>query len=315
MYQYHPANPFRPVNWRWEYARIMREKHSRTVAKASRYDRDVLDAHKFQIALNKCCDDIGRWELMDKYPDIYAAYLIFSRGAAEDKHPLRYVIEARILAGQEPKEIADVAGVKTEVIRYYSNIFFDVKDKLNHSDYIMTCVIGPSVYAGLTDRDYDLLWKLFGYIYGPAVLDSFIITTSRRFRPANSGEVDAALADDARSALQRKATVVARTFTVNPFSQTELLNIYARFIEVEKDQNSGKAHDVIMQNIQIMMDKLPWKSGGIEGNEIPDALRDHYQGAVEYRTEEVMAISAGQKIEEIERPTFPELIPHAEQIK
>lgn len=284
-------------------ARLLREKKSRANAKLG-LDQYTKEALKFQLGMAKCTDDIARWDLMVQYPDLYAAYLIFDRSNNEERHPMRYAVEARILAGQTSQEIAALLGVTPDAVEYYERVFFNVRDKLKNSDYVMTCVLGPSVHSGLSDRDYDLLWKLFGYIYGPAVLDSFISTTSRRFRPETLGEVDATLADDARSALQRKVAIVARTFTINPFSQSELLNIYTRFLEVEKESNNGKAQDVIMQNIQVMLDKLPWTGG--DGAHDP-LLKAHDISAIELRTDELLAISSGKgPAYEIEEPAFPE---------
>ncbi len=305
MFQFHPSNPFRVCNWRWERARVLREKNTRAIGRGTN-DQFVTAAFKFQVELAKCKDDVDRWSLMEEYPDIYAAYLIFKRGDDEDRHPMRFVIEARILAGQQSDEIANLLGIPPATIDLYEKIFFNVKDKLKNSDYIMTCVMGPSVYAGLSDRDYDLLWKLFGYLYGPVMLDSFIQTTSRKFRPETSSEVDAALGDDARSALQRKVAIVTRTFTVNPFSQSELLNVYARFLEVEKESNSGKAQDVIMQNIQVMLDKLPWQSGEVAKD---PRIAQYEVNAAELRTDELLAITVGKTLpnqKEIEELKFPE---------
>jgi hypothetical protein len=247
---------------------------------------------------------------METHPDLYAAHLIHRRGDDEDRHPMRYVIEARILAGQAHNEIGELLGIPAGVITNYAKLFFDVAERLQHSDYIMTCVLGPSVHSGLSDRDYDLLWKLFGYLYGPAVLDSFINTTSRKFRPESLNEVDTTLADDARSALQRKVAIVARTFTVNPFSQSELLNIYARFIEVEKDTNSGKAQDVILSNISVMLDRLPWQAGDQSGVDKYPEIAHHEAGAVELRTEELMTVSVGKELTEatdVNGTKFPEV--------
>lgn len=294
MFQYHPSNPFRSVAWRWELARTVREKKVRGSARVKLDDKVNL-ALKFQARLHKCNDDTDRWGVMDVFPDIYAAYLIHKRGNEDDRHPLRFVIEARLLAGQVPAEIAVSTGLTTACVEWYEQLFFNVADKLTRTDYIMTCVMGPSVYAGLSDRDYDLLWKLFGYIYGPTVLDSFISTSSRKFRPETMGEVDVALADDARSSIQRKVAIVARTYAVNPFSQSELLNIYARLLENEKESNNGKAQDVIMQNIQVMLDKLPWQSGG---DDVAGQMQiSHYdKGAVELRTNELLTLSVGKDL-------------------
>jgi hypothetical protein len=286
---------------------MLREKKMRGVSKALT-DTYIADAFRFQGQLAKCADDIDRWSLMESHPDLYSAYLIYKRGDDEDKHPLRYAVEARLLAGQAASEIMELAGLSLDTVVLYEKLFFDVTSRLKHTDYIMTTVIGPSVHAGLSDRDYDLLWKLFGYLYGPAVLDAFISTTSRKFRPETLNEVDVALADDARSALQRKVAVVARTFVVNPFSQSELLNIYARFLEVEKETNSGKAQDVIMQNIQVMLNNLPWKAGADEV--ASTAQIGHYDdSAAELRTEELLNVSVGNKLKiqhDTEGMKFPE---------
>lgn len=315
MFQFHPANPFRGTAWRWEQARLMREKKVRIAAKTA--DKHVLQAYKFQIALEKCKDDVDRWTLMEQYADLYSAYLIHRRGDDEDRHPMRFAIEARLLSGQQDREIAELLGISVSAVELYERLFFNVKEKLKHTDYVMTCVIGPSVHAGLSDRDYDLLWKLYGYLYGPTMLDAFISTTSRRFRPETLNEVDAALADDARSALQRKVATVARTFVINPFSQSELLNIYARFLEVEKETNSGKAQDVILQNVQVMLDKLPWQSGS-EGLAASGHIADYDRSAVELRTDELLQVSVGKAITdrpETKELTYPEPITHAKAIK
>lgn len=307
MYQFHPSNPFRSVAWRWEMARLMRERKVRGLKRTS-IDTYVTDALKFQGALANCQDDVDRWSLMEAYPDLYAAYLIHRRGDDEDRHPMRFALEARLLSGQSPREIADLMGLSIASVEIYEKVFFNVVERLQHQDYIMTCVIGPSVHAGLSDRDYDLLWKLFGFLYGPTVLDAFIHTTSRKFRPETLSEVDAALADDTRSALQRKVAVVARTYVVNPFSQSELLNIYARFIEVEKESNSGKAQDVILQNIQVMLDKLPWQSGA-ETDGAYKRIAEYEVGAVELRTDELLQVSVGQALSkplDVAGTRFPE---------
>jgi hypothetical protein len=308
MIQFHPNNPMRAVTWRWERARLMREGKSRTVGRRSA-DPVVKAAYRFQMGLSKCKDDVDRYDLMEEYPALYGAYLIYQRGDDADRHPLRFAIEARLLAGQADYDIAARLGMSPDVIDMYEALFFNVKEKLANTDYIMTCVISPSVHAGLTDRDYDLLWKLFGFIYGPVVLDSFIHTTTRSYRPESASEVDAALAEDTRSSLQRRVAVVARTYTVNAFSQSELLNIYTRLLEMEKEMGGQKNKDLIMQNVQVMVEALPFRPGSKPGEQ-PALLSQYDSGGVELRTDELMSISSGTDIttrSEIENLTFPQL--------
>lgn len=312
MFQFHAANPFRPTNWRWERARLYREKKLRNFKKQNE-DIWTIDATKFQISLFKCKEDYDRWRMMELYPDIYSAYLIYRRGDDEDRHPMRYAIEARILAGQHYSEISGKLGISPRVIEYYEKLFFNVIEKLDFPDYIMTCVIGPSVQSGLSDRDFDLLWKLFGYLYGPAVLDTFITTTSRRFKPENLNEVDVTLSEDARSSIQRKVAIVARTFTINPFSQTELLNLYARLLELEKESSGSKAHDVILQNVQIMLDKLPFSIADADNvNELDNM-------AAELSSNELLELANSNKrleySEELSTIKFPEIKENDQKVK
>lgn len=306
MLEYHPLNPLRPTDHRWQLARLLKEKKlPESIAKKTN-DEYVLQAWNFQTKLATCKDEVDRWVLMEEFPVIYSAYLIHKRGEDEDRAPLRYMIEARILAGQKDEEIAFVIGTDPAVITWYERIFFDVKEKLKNPDYILGCVMGPSIYSGLSDRDYDLLWKLFGYLYGVHVLESFIQTTSRKFRPENINEVDTALAEDARSALQRKVAVVSRTFAVNPFSQSELLNIYARFIEVERAVGKEKAHDIILQNVQVMLDNLPMTIGS-ESTDSQE-VKSFDSIDADLRSDELLTVAAGKQLEnkpEIDSLKFP----------
>lgn len=310
MFQLHPSNPFRPVNWRWERARLMREAKLRNSKRFS--DPWVQQACKFQKGLTKCKDDVDRYVLMEEFPDLYSAYLIYQRGDEQERHPMRYVVEARMLANQTHEEIAQLLGVAETTIDAYSNLFFDVTNKLANIDYVMTCIIGPSVHAGLSDRDYDLLWKLYGYIYGPVALNAFIHMTTKRYRANDPHQIEALLAEDARSSLQRKVAIVARTYTINPFSQTELLNVYSRLLELEKDTGGGSNKDVILQSVEVMMAKLPFKAG--EENIHQTLILDKFDNqAVELHTSELMSAAIGTNpddSDELMDIKFPEAKPH-----
>ncbi len=307
MFQYHPSNPFRSCSWRWESARIIREGKVRGAIKKFSEDAWVVKAYKFQRELATCKDEVDRYDLMDKYPELYGAYLIYQRGEEQDRHPLRFAIEARILADQDELDISTNLGISPKTVQAYEKLFFNVKEKLSNQDYIMTCVIGPSVHAGMSDRDYDLLWKLFGYLYGPAALDAFIHTTTRRHRPETLADIDATLAEAVRSSVQRKVAVVARTYTVNPFSQSELLNIYARLLEMEKEDGGEKNRDVILQNVQVMLDKLPFRAGEDDIDQ-PMLLNKYDSSAIELHTHELLDASMGKDVNDVDIAAlkFPE---------
>jgi len=309
MIQFHANNPFRPANWRWERARLLREKLIRGVH-SQNLDPWINQAYRFQVKLARCRDDADRWDLMERWPDIYQAYLIYTQSGNDERNPLRFAIEARLLASESSSRIGELSGIPAVVIELYERLFFNVKEKLDNPDYIVNCIIGPSVHSGLSDRDYDLLWKLLGYLYGPIILNSFIHSSGASFRPASQAEVDSCLAEDMKHSLRRKATVIARTFSINPFSQSELLNVYARFLELERTMDGGKAHDIILQNIQVMMEKLPWQSAHLS---VDQAGAGKYDGGkAELRTDELLMIPMGSKpAEDLQAITYPE--PHNEK--
>jgi hypothetical protein len=254
------------------------------------------EVRAFWGRLAKCTEEQHRWDLMVRSPTVYGAYLIYQRGETEDQHhPLRYVLEARMLAGQTSAAIARLVGLEEPVVDYYGRIFFDVADRLRNRDYIMTCVLGPAVTAGMSDRDFDLLWKLYGYLYGPVVLDNFIYTTSESMRPDTPDAVAAALAGDARQTLTRKAAIVSRTFSINQFSQSEILNLYARLLEIETARGQEKAQDLIMSNISAMMDKLTFTMGDTPDDALHAPRMITYdKGAAELNTDELMRVTTGQ---------------------
>ncbi len=306
LLDFHPANPLRVTNWRAETARYLRESKVRGLSKYLKLDEYVKLAYDFQTSLYKCKDDLERWLLMDKYPALYSAHTIYQRSADQDEQPLRYMIEARILANQPFHEISELTGVSFETIKLYEKLFFNVLDKLNNRDYLMACVIGPSVYAGLNDREYDVLWKLYGLCYGHRVLNSFISTTTSNFIPTSDAEINAALAEDTKAAIQRKAAVIARCYSVNPFSQSELLNIYFRGLELEKEKGGEGQRDFLLQNVQIMLDKLPFKLS--DDFNSSTRLLSYDTKDAELRTEELIKITSGSIIEdnEVENLKFPE---------
>ena len=82
---------------------------------------------------------------------------------ADEKSPVRWAIEARILAGESNEGIAEKLGTKADVIDVYANTFFDVRSKLQNMDYVLTVVLADAVTRGLQERHYDLLWKMLGY--------------------------------------------------------------------------------------------------------------------------------------------------------
>ncbi len=88
---------------------------------------------------------------------------------------LRSEIEARLLAAQSAQTIAEATGVTPQAVEVYASVFFDVSDRLNARDWIVTMVL-PDTRGqhGCTEGD---IWRYTGW-FCPWALD-LLITDSK----------------------------------------------------------------------------------------------------------------------------------------
>lgn len=309
-------NPFRSADWRWRRAH---EIHlGRGLSTTRRRDgtqgyKWISRALTFLRELDGCGeDDRLRAVLAERRPDIFWAHWAWSSTAC----PQRHSIEAQILARCDDYAVGFRCGVPPTVIEAYEALFFNVREKLQHRGYILHCVLGPSIQRGISEREYDLLWKLYGYFLGPhivAALESKFSTTSWCGTP---DAVGSAILDDAISTLKLKAAVAAKTVAVNHETQLALMEAFTKFVEVERNTDSaGKAQSQILDHISAMMTSLPFNVGGRSphGAILPGTAVQRYEKtAIELTYEETMRLSVDQPIahEAILRAlAFPEAEP------
>ncbi len=301
-------HPYRLTNWRWERARFLRENNNRALSKSNE-DSVVIEAHKFQTGLFKCRDEVDHCLLAEKYPDIYYAYDIWDQDELEigTTNPARFEIEARILACQPLAEIADRVCAPLNAIIYYEKLFFNVTDRIEKPGYILHQVIGPSVHKGLSDRHYDVLWKLYGYFYGPVVLDSLITTCQSPSKLQDPKQLDEFFANDARSSIRRKSAVAARTMPINSYTQIPIIELHAKMLELETDKGEDQSHNLIMANIGEMMNIFKTNKIITVGDD-PVRIDANKDCASELRADEILAVGSGKEIpnlEEIRSLTIP----------
>jgi len=86
--------------------------------------------------------------------------------------PLRWELEARILAREDAAAVADKTGIAMGTVLAYAAVHFHVWPKINARHYVHRIVIG-SWKPWTPDRVRDL-WCHFGYTGGPFVLDAII---------------------------------------------------------------------------------------------------------------------------------------------
>ena len=274
-------NPFRPANWRWQRAREICDG----VGLPTTRRRDepmgykwINRAVKFLGEFDACRTDRQKQILAERRPAIFWAYWAWEHNAQPQKHS----IEAHILARDDDFEIGYRTGMSPDYIEAYEALFFHVRDKLQHRHYILNVVMGAAVHRGLSEREYDLLWKLYGYFLGPYVLDAMESKFSSPVWCGTPEATGAAVLDDAIGTLKLKAAIAAKTVPVNQHTQLALMEQFTKFVEVERNTDSaGKAQEQILDHIQAMMTTLPFNIGGRDPQrggqsqpEGPQALHD-----------------------------------------
>lgn len=313
MLQFHPDHPMRPVDWRWERARIIRET-GKSIGARAKEDEWIRLALKFQKTLLTCQNDFDRYALLEKYPSLYFAYTL--RGDDKKSGTMRSELEARLLANESQERIAERIGCNTETIKLYERLFFNISEKLKNTTYVLHQVMGPAIHKGMHEKDHDLLWKLYGYFCGTAVLDALTSTFTNPSRPETPEQVDALFVDDTRAVMRRKAAIAARTVAVNEYTQISILEIYTKFLEIEKDVTGvGGAEGLLLENIKVMLTALPWATGSDVGKRSTDKVIKFYDNqAVELRSDELIEVNAGLENENHMKLIdfkFPEAKSHA----
>lgn len=301
-------NPKRAPHWRWLRAtqidgggfRASRALDGpegyKWIRRALRMKRRYEAAGGRQTAL---------YALMLHDRDLFWAYTIW----LEDKSPTRWMIEARVVAGESDEEIADKLGTSPGVISAYVNVFFDIREKIDNMDYMVGTVMGDAVTRGLQERHYDLLWKMLGYNGGPHVLDATLRKSTPIQKPENSDQVGAFFQDFAINTMKYKAALSALTVQINTHTQLSLIDSFVKYVEIERTtENAAKAHTSIVDNIGEMLRALPFKIGTKIDAEAVKVL-PYDANAAELKHDELMIVATGGELSnknDLQQLNFPE---------
>jgi hypothetical protein len=163
---FHPNNPFLPLDWRWQLATVMVRDSIR--ANRRRHDGWVLRCRRFQQAISR--DEDGR-RLLHLDPELYVAQRI--RLGADRA---RDVLEAWLLAGQDDQEISSRCAVPAGAVTAYERAFYDVRRLLASPGALVLKALGSRFHTGGAG-DEDIYMKHIAIFGGPfaleAVLDTF----------------------------------------------------------------------------------------------------------------------------------------------
>jgi len=86
----------------------------------------------------------------------------------------RWEVEARLLAGEVSRDIAQKCNLPEAVVDAYHDVYYCVRNRLHARDWVMNMAVGRRARQGLSEDDHDLLLKLYALRGGPVVLDSLV---------------------------------------------------------------------------------------------------------------------------------------------
>ena len=305
-------NPWRPPDWRWQRAVdcLAGGPPPRERIDGRESFIWIKRSMKFLDAYRRCKhDERLLTELALRDPQRFWAHHLFTD---ESSKRSRFAVEAHILAHQTNRQIGYRTGCAEEYIESYEAMFFNVREKLRHTEYILNFVFGGAVARGLKDREYDLLWKLMGYFYGPEMLAAMINGFVNPQWVTRPDAVAGCFENMAINAMKKNAAIAAITVPVNRETQLDLINAFSKFVEIERNSDSaGQANDQILQNINAMLTSLPFGVGTRREDHAqqPGALQEYDYIAAELRSDELIRVATGYPLPEaaaIKNLAFPD---------
>lgn len=305
MVDCHPRSPFRPPDWRWQLASILRQEGQQPSRRLN--DPHVHAAMKFQEAYENCSSRSEKMMLAFRHPALHDAHSLKFKPSDDFQ---REEVEARILARQNNDEISAVTDFDPSAVEWYERLFFHVRDRLDKPSYVIHRVIGPGIHGSPSERDVGLWWKLIGYRCGPVVLESMVYLV-REYRVESMDEYDHSIhTEDAR---KRRTLLAALTLqTRDPYQKMQLLELDARYQEVQREyQQGGSVTGELIRNIEACLLNSDLFAGTYIVDHPAPHLLAYDDQAAELRASEQILIAADKHNETIKATTkqkLPELV-------
>lgn len=233
--KYQKDYPHRVVDWRWRQATL--------VPKVQTDDEYVLLAQRFHDALSKQLSaDHG--ELYDQFPDLYVAWDIYADSGSYRQAEL----EARILAQEDFRQIANKMCLSTDIVAIYEAVFYNVLDRIDSASYILHFALNTEYPDSLR---YDTgMWRFFGYHFGPEFLDYLIYRVPRG--DSSKTNMDELLLKSVRHRL------AVMTSTADYKNQGDFLKLFDLYVRRMEAAGAGSMNNEMMEKLHSVLSNLSW---------------------------------------------------------
>jgi hypothetical protein len=210
--RYLKNSPLRRPQWRAERTLYLIDGHP-IPRRPQRYDdRYVRTYRKFLVELMAAGDnELRRNSLFEKMPSVGQAHFLYvSRDGLS-----RCILEAWLLTGLSSDEIAGEFAMDPSAIDYFEKLFFNVRDRLDCSDWISLVIRRQTSEHSADERggtDLGYIIRLYAFYGGPLVLRALVAEVAPEKMKSGSaagGEIDEALASFVRDRTMAAAEVLS----------------------------------------------------------------------------------------------------------
>lgn len=252
------ADPFLLPNWRQE--RVLHLMSSVPPGRCTRWDDEwILAYRKFFVDYRK--GGTARDDLLRASPGLYFAQQIHERRFSVPEMTL--MLQARLLTGGDDSELAQKFKTIPETIFWYEKIFFNVRDFLLHTDWIVRSVLLPASdrYVATTqelaaqrrvqDRlppaimspHFDLSLKYFSYFGGELICNYMIHGFCER-RPITDPEEAADFFDNFfMMQIRKRSAHAVRSFEINKYNVMQLFTTHAQLLEIQRNSKDTESRN------------------------------------------------------------------------
>ena len=180
--------------------------------------------------LNRLKSGTDYISLQHDYPDFYRSYNLY-----HDQTTVKWLLEAALLTTATVDDISAYLGESVESIELFSQVFYNIRPRLNARGFVLNEIMRPAVKRGISDRDYDALYKIMAFAGGWEILKDFLEykelnpDTAQWLRGAN------------RAQMQKLGFKAMQRVEVNQYTALELIGKWIDFEAIEREQGSGPA--------------------------------------------------------------------------
>jgi len=317
-------DPFLPPSWRFQ--RVLEMISKDPVGRPTKHDDEFIkECRAFMMRWRK--GDNERFKLKHEKPGMYTAFCIWDRVDTDPE--FQFMIEARLLANQSYRYIANAMKMSPAAAQWYDRIFFNVTPFLTNMDWVLKHVLlpasdrfaeeeekdGPTVFkTPIVVRPHlDMTLKYFSYYGGPIMCD-YMIAGFRLGTKCNSQDDIGEWIDEAFGLMARRRSLQAgQEFDINKYNVMELFATHLRIMEISRSSDAQEdKHSTIEKHIHGMMGAIPWTVGK-DAREVfqGTAIGEADEMAAELNAEELMLIGAGQKLPVMDE--LPDLTIHTRE--